>query len=350
MKRILTTLCALAFVMAGSIPALAAEADADTGQSASYYPISVEEYTYGSLDEPRVEKVYQLSLSDDPSGIPTEDFVRNGRLYYLLDMTRKNEVGVDTKPHIETISQASDTNDMETILQQLNAELEVTTEDGYTGILHLDHTTVKVTADGYATKTQALSASRSYPNLSEADVSLIPKSIEERGNTLTLADVQWDSSEQTDGAGGIVTRYTATASYTGSSSYQYATGYTVTADYSGEVAKPDCDVVTYIRGAILTDHARASGFAVIVYNQDTGGVPMISGQSAVYGRVSGDVRLTDTALVISGEEIQNDTLDTLAISGQGRSVIRGASRDELAPLAGQLESTKAKIKERQVER
>ena len=245
MKRILTTLCALAFVMAGSIPALAAEADADTGQSASYYPISVEEYTYGSLDEPRVEKVYQLSLSDDPSGIPTEDFVRNGRLYYLLDMTRKNEVGVDTKPHIETISQASDTNDMETILQQLNAELEVTTEDGYTGILHLDHTTVKVTADGYATKTQALSASRSYPNLSEADVSLIPKSIEERGNTLTLADVQWDSSEQTDGAGGIVTRYTATASYTGSSSYQYATGYTVTADYSGEVAKPDCDVVTY---------------------------------------------------------------------------------------------------------
>ena len=134
---------------------------------------------------------------------------------------------------------------METILQQLNAELEVTTEDGYTGILHLDHTTVKVTADGYATKTQALSASRSYPNLSEADVSLIPKSIEERGNTLTLADVQWDSSEQTDGAGGIVTRYTATASYTGSSSYQYATGYTVTADYSGEVAKPDCDMVTY---------------------------------------------------------------------------------------------------------
>ena len=245
MKRILTTLCALAFVMAGSIPALAAEADADTGQSASYYPISVEEYTYGSLDEPRVEKVYQLSLSDDPSGIPTEDFVRNGRLYYLLDMTRKNEVGVDTKPHIETISQASDTNDMETILQQLNAELEVTTEDGYTGILHLDHTTVKVTADGYATKTQALSASRSYPKLSKADVSLIPKSIEEKGNTLTLADVQWDSAEQTDGAGGIVTRYTATASYTGSSSYQYATGYTVTADYSGEVAKPDCDVVTY---------------------------------------------------------------------------------------------------------
>ena len=44
MKRIFTILCALVFVMAGSITALAAD---DTGQSASYYPISVEEYTYG---------------------------------------------------------------------------------------------------------------------------------------------------------------------------------------------------------------------------------------------------------------------------------------------------------------
>ena len=44
MKRILTILCALAIVMAGSATALAAEAE--TGQSASYYPISVEEYTY----------------------------------------------------------------------------------------------------------------------------------------------------------------------------------------------------------------------------------------------------------------------------------------------------------------
>ncbi len=242
-KHLLTTLCALALVTTGSIPALAAEAD--TGESARYYPISVEEYTYGEQNEPRINKVYQLSLSDDPSGIPRSDFVRNGRLYYLLDMTRKDEVGVDTKPHTETVTRPSDTSNMEEILQGLEAELEVTTEEGYTGVLRLDHTSVQVTTDGYATKTQPLSATRSYPNLSEADLSLIPKSIEEKGKTLTLADVQWSSSEQTDGAGGTVTRYTAAASYTGTSSYQYATGYTVTANYTGEVAKTGCSVVTY---------------------------------------------------------------------------------------------------------
>ena len=73
-KHLLTTLCALALVTTGSIPALAAEAD--TGESARYYPISVEEYTYGEQNEPRINKVYQLSLSDDPSGIPRSDFVR----------------------------------------------------------------------------------------------------------------------------------------------------------------------------------------------------------------------------------------------------------------------------------
>ena len=55
-----------------------------------FYPVEVETYTYGPLDELRINKVYQLSVADDPSGIPTEDFERNGRRYYLLDMIADN--------------------------------------------------------------------------------------------------------------------------------------------------------------------------------------------------------------------------------------------------------------------
>ena len=243
-KSISLLFTAIILCTALSVPALAAE-ETTPGKDSCYYPISVEEYTYGPLDELRIDKVYQLSLDDDPGGITTEDFVRGGRLYYLLDMTKKDEVGVDTKPYVHTITQASDTGSMEAVLQQLDAEMEVTTEDGYTGTLHLDHTTVQVTTDGYATKTGTVSASRSYPNLSEADTSLIPKSIEDKGRTLTLADVQWSDSTQVDGEGGAVVRYTATAKYTGTTSSKYATGYTVSANYTGEVAKTGCDVVTY---------------------------------------------------------------------------------------------------------
>lgn len=244
MKRILTAICVLAIFMAGAIPANAADSSG-SGKSPNYYPVEVEEYTAGSLDEPRINKVYRLSLSDDPSQIPTGDFQRDGRIYYLLDMTRKDEVGVDIQTYTQTVTRPSDTNDLQTILQQLEAEMEVTTEDGYTGVLLLDHTTVKVTTDGYATKTNSLSATRSYPNLSEADLSLIPKSIENQGRTLTLGDVEWSESVDIDGEGNPVTRYTATASYTGTSTSRYATGYTVTADYTGEVSKTDCSVVVY---------------------------------------------------------------------------------------------------------
>ena len=107
MKRILTTMCALTLILAAAVPALAVEPE----QSASYYPTSVEEYMEG--DSPRIKKVYQLSLADDPSQIPTEDFERDGRLYYLLDMTRKDEVGVDIQTITQTKTLASETNDME---------------------------------------------------------------------------------------------------------------------------------------------------------------------------------------------------------------------------------------------
>ena len=225
-KRIAMLLCALsALLSVTTLPALAAE---------QHYPVSVEEYTYGPLDELRINKIYQLSLSDDPSGIPTENFDRNGRHYYLLDMVRKDEVGVDTQPHTETITMDSDTGDLAEVLKRLDAQMEVTTEDGHTGTLVLDHTSVKVEVKGYKTSSRSLSATRTYPSLSDADLALIPTTITDGGKTLTLADVQWSS----DG-----TYYTA--KYTGSSSSRHATGYTVSASYTGEVAKTNCEVVTY---------------------------------------------------------------------------------------------------------
>ena len=229
-KQITMLLCTIVLLLGIAVPpALAA--------GGPYYPISVEEYTAGSLDEPRISKVYQLSLADDPSGIPTEDFVRDGRRYYLLDLIKEDEVGVDTQDYTDTVTQDSDTNDLSQVLKQLEPHREVMTEDGYTGLLVLDYTSVNVEAKGYKTSTRSLSASRTYPNLSDADVSLVPKTITDSGKTLNLGAVEWSGGE--DG------HYTATATYTGTASSKYATGYTVTASYTGQVSKTGCEVVTY---------------------------------------------------------------------------------------------------------
>lgn len=225
MKRT-AVLCLVALLACSlAIPAMAADI---------LYPVEVTEYMEG--DSSRLKKIYVLTPADDPSLIPTEDFDREGQTYTLLDITRQDQVETDTRDYTETVTLESKTKDMDAILPQLTATLEVDTEEGYTGVLTLDTASIQVEAAGYSTSTRAVTAARTYPNLSDADVSLIPKSIEDGGRTLELANVQWQEAGEF---------YTANATYTGTASSKYATGYTVTAEYSGEVSKTTNDTVTY---------------------------------------------------------------------------------------------------------
>lgn len=225
MKRT-AALCLTALLACSlAIPAMAADV---------LYPVEVTEYMEG--DSSRLKKIYVLTPTDDPSLIPTEDFDREGQTYTLLDITRQDQVEPDTRDYTETVTLESKTKDMDAILPQLTATLEVDTEEGYTGVLTLDTASIRVEAAGYSTSTRTVTAARTYPNLSDADVSLIPKSIEDGGRSLELADVQWQEAGEF---------YTANATYTGTASSKYATGYTVTAEYSGEVSRTTNDTVTY---------------------------------------------------------------------------------------------------------
>ena len=185
------------------------------------------------------------SVSCGPtSGIPTQDFEDHGWVYHMVEMNSEEQVGTDSRQITRTVTKSSDTDNMEKILRKLDATMDVTTEDGYAGTLRLDHTSVSVEAAGYATRNNSVSATRVYPDLNDADLSLIPKTIEDGGRTLTLDDVRWEEGWQTDAEGGFL-RYSATANYVGTTSSRYATGYTVTANYTGEVSRSDVEMVTW---------------------------------------------------------------------------------------------------------
>lgn len=228
MKKPATLILAALMICMMTCPALAAELPGNTApaRSAELFPSEVVETLEG--DHHRLEKIYLLTAADNPSNIPTEDFEREGYHYTLLDVTRQDYTESDVKEYSETFAVTSDSKDMDVIMPMLPAAREVTTEDGYTGILTLDTASIQVEAAGYGSSSRTVTATRSYPNLSDADSSLLPKSIEDSGRTLTLADVQWQES------GGY---YNATATYSGTATSKYATGYNVTANYAGEVIK-----------------------------------------------------------------------------------------------------------------
>lgn len=249
---IAVTLCAMSSTVLAVSAEPIKEADpvtamitaADTLPGISAYPAEVRASEENGVY--RLEKVYYLTAKDDPATIPTADFEREGRTYTLLDLLKNDQTETDTREHIEVVTLESKTKDMAEILKMLEPKLEVKTEDGYEGVLSLDHTTIQVEAAGYGTSSRTVTAERTYPNLSDADVSLVPKSVNENGRTLTLADVSWQEAavDPTDGYD-IPIRYTAVASYTGTATSKYATGYTVTADYKGDVTRTSCDTVIY---------------------------------------------------------------------------------------------------------
>ena len=188
------------------------------------YPTEVVETETGSGR--RLEKVYLLTTADNPANIPTAGFEREGYRYTLLDVTRQDYTESETREHTETVTLDSGTKDMDKVMPRLAATREITTEDGFTGILTLDTASITVEAAGYGSSSRTVT--QSYPNLSDADSSLIPKTITDGRRTLTLADVQWLEAGEF---------YNATASYTGTATSKYATGYVITAEYAGEVVK-----------------------------------------------------------------------------------------------------------------
>ena len=207
------------------------------------YPTSVTR----SEDGVQIRKVYDLGPEEDPAGISRSDFEQEGFYYTLTDLLKQESPEREERFHTETVTLDSKNKDMESVLALLPTQREFTTDDGLTGTLSLKLDTVQVNVAGYGSSTRAVSATRSYPNLSGQDTSYIPKTITDNGRTLELASIDWqtDNTANEDGYA-VGDRFTAIATYTGSATSSYVKGYVVTADYSGTVSRIALNKVRYV--------------------------------------------------------------------------------------------------------
>ena len=200
------------------------------------YPADVQAIIGG--DTRQIIKTYVLSSEQTPADITRDGFIRDGWQYELTDITEKRTSGTDTRSHTETVTIDTDSKDLNAIIARLSPTLDYQGEDGYTGVLTLDLSTVKCEEAGSKTSSYTVSATREYPHLSSPDLSLVPKTITDNGRTLTLENISWETQsavaidyEQ------VPESYRAIAKYTGTGYKTVVTGYVTTADYCGEVVK-----------------------------------------------------------------------------------------------------------------
>lgn len=182
----------------------------------------------------------------DENIIPKEGFTESDVEYVFEGMKVVDNSEEDTKEYVENINYHTSTNDAEAVIALFSPTIEVSTEDGYIGVLAFDHSTLELTPAGYSSRKFTVTEERSYPNLASADTSLVPKTIDKDGTTLTLANIEWvTAADETISGTDVAVRYTANAIYTGTETKTYVNGYTSSADYKGTVTKVINDTVTY---------------------------------------------------------------------------------------------------------
>ncbi len=209
----------------------------------SLYPIDVNYEVQNGFNI--ITKTYALSSSDDPSKIPKENFTQYDEEYILSDITKKEITEDDSMEHIETVTINTTANDLNTILAELEDTLEYD-EDGYTGVLKLDINSIQSEVSGYSNNSYTSTRTREYPNFSNQDTSLVPKTITDGGITYNLQTVNFKSSNTNSiDSTEIATSYTAVATYTTKVSSKSVKGYTTTANYIGTINKTVANKILY---------------------------------------------------------------------------------------------------------
>lgn len=209
----------------------------------AYYPVDVQI----SADDLTCKKIYDVPKGTSPDQIPQEEFDRGGMHYVLEDILRIEMPDIDRKMHSETVTVSSTSDNSNDVMALLPKSKPVTTDDGYSGTAYLDVSSISTKVAGTESVSEALSATREYPNMPEMDMTDIPKTIEDNGYTLTFSDIEWTpETEETDNLGTMETTYTAVVTYTGTATSSRTTGYTVTATYAGEVSHRNNDCMRYI--------------------------------------------------------------------------------------------------------
>lgn len=179
-----------------------------------------------------------------------EEVIKQGLKVYELCNTKKTG-GTITDSREETQIKIVETNTdkIEEVLSEFPTEIEYD-EDGYTGRLYIDTSSVTTTqiADGSTTRAYTVTETVTYNNLSKNDLDKIPKTKVKNGVQMRLISADWKViSNEMAGNYQVPNAYNCYAHYKGTG-YRKIAGeakYTSSATYKGTIIKSETEDLVY---------------------------------------------------------------------------------------------------------
>ena len=232
MKRLITGGVACALALAMSVSAFA-----------MWVPSSTTVQNLNGVQQ--YIKVFTVPAATNPEALIEDPFEYEGCVYTFADITKHENDFQAQKEHTETITVETKKKDLSEILDALNPTMEY--DDGrYSGVLALDHTTIKTEPAGYSSGSYTIRETKEIGNLDSNDMAYVPATTVKDGKTIQLESVDW----QVQGTALVddvlvPSSYVAVATYAGKASYSTPTGYITTADYIGTVSCEEIKDVTY---------------------------------------------------------------------------------------------------------
>lgn len=216
-------------------PATTYEARNTPDQAREIYPVST--HTTEQNGILFLHRVYEVAPDFDPESL-AQPFEQDGYLFSRQDILKQELPGTtETRLAYQVVSIESEETDESKIKQQLVPVIDHE-ENGYTGQLQLDSSSIVMEASGYSYYQYTVTKEKEFTPLDRNDPVYMEKDTDENGVSMKLMDVEWSAQATTQVAGSLVpAAYSGNAIYQGVATGRAATGYTVTAAYIGELTK-----------------------------------------------------------------------------------------------------------------
>jgi len=251
--------------------------EANTPRPNRLFPSRVEELHFE--DGRRIIRTYHLLPDEDPMDISMESFTREGYYYTFADITRNRHQYLSTWNYVKAVEITTSSNNINTIMGHLTEYIEHETWNGYSGILFLDLSSVHTQVSGTRQEGFTATQTRTFPNLSNPDVALVPQTITANGREYTLQNVSWSGgTENTVDYTRISSTFTATATYTRRGTRNVTLGYITTAEFRGELSRIGEGETTYIAtfiGIALPPIVTPPDLNTTIYGYDEHGNPIL---------------------------------------------------------------------------